>query len=331
MMNVLLEKDADLNLIRQRRVAVIGFGNQGSAPADNLRDRGVPLVVGARPDSPSWARAAAAGHDVRSPEHAAAAADFIINLVPDEAQAQVHHSAIEPVLRHGVVLAYGHGFSIHFEQIRPPAEVDVVLIAPVGPGSILRSRFVEGSGIPCLIAVHQDASGSARPLALSYAAALGGGRAGILETSFKHECETDLFGEQAVIVGGVAHLIAAGFETLVEAGYPEELAYFECAHQMKLLVDLIHAEGLAGMRRRISNTARYGDLTRGPRVIDGRTRDRMRAILAEIQSGEFAREWTQEVAGGGPRLDALSRAASSHPIEEVGSRLRNLGSSKHPK
>jgi ketol-acid reductoisomerase len=323
-MDVLFERDTDPELIKTRTVAIVGFGNQGHAHAANLRDRGVRVIVAVRENSPSRERALAAGHDVRSIEDTVKAADLIMNLAPDETQPELHARAIAPHLGPEKMLAFGHGFSIHFQRIVPPAENDVILVAPVGPGHLLRARFLEGSGIPCVIAVGQDRSGRARAIALSYAAALGGGRAGIMETTFREECETDLFGEQAVIVGGVSKLIAAGFETLVEAGYPEELAYFECAHQMKLLVDLIHAHGIAGMRERISNTARYGDLTRGPRIIDDGVKARMKEALAEIQSGAFADEWTREYQSGKKTLARLSEEAANHPIEEVGARLRAL-------
>lgn len=321
-MRMLLDADADLEVIRARTVAVIGFGNQGHAHATNLKDRGVRVVVGLKEDSPSRARAAAEGLEVRAVDAAVRAADVVMNLAPDEVQAEIHARAIAPNLRAGQALAFGHGFAIHFGRIVPPTQVDVVLIAPVGPGRLLRQRFVEGGGIPALIAVHQDATGAARALALAYAAAIGSGRTAILETTFREECETDLFGEQAVIVGGVSRLITAGFETLVEAGYPESLAYFECAHQMKLLTDLIHERGIAGMRQAISNTARYGDLTRGRRIIDEGVKARMREVLDEIRSGAFATEWTDEHAAGGPRLAALTAREAAHPIEAIGAELR---------
>jgi ketol-acid reductoisomerase len=329
-MDVLLEADTDPRIIAGETVAIVGFGNQGAAHAANLRDRGVSIIVGARAGTRSGDQARDEGFEVRSVAEAVSASTVIMNLLPDEVQAEVHGASIGPNLKKGAVLAFGHGFSIRFQQIHPPADTDVILVAPVGPGHLLRRRFVEGGGIPCLIAVHQDPSGRGRSLALSYAAALGSGRAGILETTFEEECETDLFGEQTVIVGGVSELITAGFETLVEAGYPEELAYFECAHQMKLLVDLIHEHGIAGMRKAISNTARYGDLTRGPRIIDASVKARMKKALAEIQSGAFAEEWTKEHASGGARLAALTDAAAQHPIERIGARLRALIAKKAP-
>lgn len=327
-MQLLFEGDADLELIKARTVAIVGFGNQGHAHAANLRDRGVKVIVAVRDQSQSGAKARAAGHDVRSIPEAVRAADVIMNLAPDEVQADLHQQFIAPNLSAGKALAFGHGFSIHFKKIVPSKENDVLLIAPVGPGHLLRSRFEKGAGIPCLIAVGNDASGSARALALSYAAAIGGGRAGIIESTFRDECETDLFGEQAVIVGGVSRLITAGFETLVEAGYPAELAYFECSHQMKLLTDLIHSHGIAGMRERISNTARYGDLTRGPRIVDDSVKARMKEALAQIQSGEFAEEWVRENIAGKPKLTELTNIAAAHPIEEVGKKLRALAAPK---
>lgn len=324
MLPVLFDPDIDREQIRQKRVAVIGFGNQGHAHAANLRDSGVRVLVGARVGSPSWKRAEEQGFEVRAVADVVRDVDIIMNLAPDEVQAELYREHIAPQLSAGQMLSFGHGFSIHFEHIAPPAEVDVTLVAPVGPGHLLRSRFVEGSGIPCLIAVQNDASGHARAIALAYAAAIGGGRAGVLETTFREECETDLFGEQAVIVGGVARLITMGFEVLVEAGFPEELAYFECAHQMKLLTDLIHNHGIAGMREKISNTARYGDLTRGPRVIDDRVKENMRALLGEITSGAFATEWTREARAGSPTLRALQTRAAEHPIEDIGARIRAI-------
>ncbi|MCK6544914.1 ketol-acid reductoisomerase [Myxococcota bacterium] len=323
-MKILFDADADLAVVRARTVAIVGYGNQGHAHAANLRDSGVRVIVGARAEGASGLRARDAGFDVRTIEDATAASDVVMILAPDETQAALFSRSIAPHLRPGATLAFGHGFSIRFRTIVPPPSVDVVLVAPVGPGHLLRSRFVEGAGIPSVVAVEQDVTGTARALAISYAAALGSGRSGIMESTFREECETDLFGEQAVIVGGVARLITAGFETLVEAGYPEELAYFECAHQMKLLTDLIHHHGIAGMRARISNTARYGDLTRGPRIIDDGVKERMRAVLEEVRSGAFANEWITEHANGGPELAWRTREEAAHPIEVVGARLRAL-------
>lgn len=324
-MQVLFDRDADISIIQKHTVAIVGFGNQGHAHAANLQDRGVRVLVGLREDSSSRKKAIDAGHQVLNIEEATQNATVVMNLAPDEAQAEIHEKSIAPHLQAGAVLAFGHGFSIRFQRIQPRSDTPVILVAPVGPGHLLRSRFVEGGGIPVLIAAENDPHKKARALALSYAAAIGGGRAGIIESTFTEECETDLFGEQAVIVGGVSRLITAGFETLVEAGYPEELAYFECAHQMKLLVDLIYAHGISGMRERISNTARYGDLTRGPRIIDESVKTRMKEALAEIQSGAFAEEWIREYSGGKQRLRALTEAGKTHPIEDVGARLRALG------
>jgi ketol-acid reductoisomerase len=323
-MDVWTDRDIDLVPIRSRSVAIVGYGNQGAAQAQNLRDSGVEVIVGARADGKTRSEAERAGFEVVSIDEAVQRAAVVAILAPDEAQPALFRDHIAPWLREGQTLAFGHGFSIRFEAIAPPPFVDVVLVAPVGPGKLLRSRYEEGRGIPCLIAVHQDASGHARSLALAYAGAIGGGRAGIMETTFRDECETDLFGEQTVICGGVSALITAGFETLVEAGYPEELAFFECCHQMKLLVDLIFERGIAGMRHAISNTAKYGDLTRGPRVIDSSVKDRMREILGEIQRGEFAREWMDEFARGAPELRKRIEASEQHPLEAVGARLRDL-------
>lgn len=327
-MKLYFDRDADLGPVRAQRVAIIGYGNQGQAHAANLRDSGVQVVVGARAGGKAAASAQAAGFQVLAIEDTPQAAELLMILAPDETHAQIFDRSLAPRLTAQHTLAFGHGFSIHFRQVVPPADNDVILVAPVGPGHQLRSRFVEGGGIPVVVAVGQGDLPRARALAFSYAKALGGGRAGIMETTFREECETDLFGEQAVIVGGVSRLITAGFETLVEAGYPEELAYFECAHQMKLLVDLIHTHGIAGMRRAISNTARYGDLTRGPRVIDEGVKARMRQVLAEVQSGAFAAEWIAEHGAGLPRLSALAAQAEAHPIEAVGARLRALGTDK---
>jgi ketol-acid reductoisomerase len=313
--------DADLSLLRARTVAILGHGNQGHAHAANLRDEGVRVVIGAR-EGASADRARDAGFEVASLGEATRAADVVMVLLPDEVQPAVLGEAVLPALRPGQALAFAHGFSIHFGLVQPPPGVDVILAAPVGPGHLLRTRKLEGRGIPGIFGVHRDATGHARALALAYAAAIGCGSAGLVEASFREECETDLFGEQNVICGGVTALITAGFETLVEAGYPEELAYFECAHQMKLLVDLIFERGVAGMRSAISGTAKYGDLTRGPRVIDPGVKARMREALTEVQRGDFAREWMAEHAAGRPRLTALERAAAAHPMEAVGRRLR---------
>ncbi len=323
-MRVLTDREIDLAPILSRTVAIVGYGNQGAAQALNLRDSGVEVIVGSRAQSRTQREAETAGFEVTSIGDAVERAAVVAILAPDEAQGSLFSAQVAPHLREGQTLSFGHGFSIHFGTIAPPPFVDVVLVAPVGPGKLLRSRYLESGGIPCLTAVHQDPSRHAREVALAYARALGSGRAGILETTFRDECETDLFGEQTVICGGVSSLITAGFETLVEAGYPEELAFFECCHQMKLLVDLIFERGIAGMRHAISNTAKYGDLTRGPRVIDPYVKARMQEILGEIQRGEFAREWIGEFEAGAPRLKALIEASEQHRIERAGARLRPL-------
>jgi ketol-acid reductoisomerase len=321
---ILTDRELDPAPIRGQRVAILGYGNQGAAHAQNLRDSGVQVLVGARPGSPSGEAATKAGFEVLPAGPAAAAAQVVMILVPDERQGELYQKELLPHLGHHPVLAFGHGFAIRFGTITPRPELPVILVAPVGPGRLLRQRYTENSGIPCVVGVHQDPRGNARALALSYAAALGSGKAGVVEASFAEETETDLFGEQTVICGGVTALIKAGFETLVEAGYPEELAYFECAHQMKLLVDLIHERGIAGMREAISNTAKYGDLTRGPRVIDAGVKARMKEALAEVQSGAFAKEWIAEYQAGAPQLAAKMKEAQVHPIEPIGARLRGL-------
>jgi ketol-acid reductoisomerase len=323
-MKVYYDRDADLSIIRGKKVAIIGYGSQGHAHANNLKDSGVDVVVGLRAGSVSEPKARAAGLAVRPVPEAVAGADVVMVLVPDEHQARVYREEIGPHLKNGAALAFAHGFVIHFQQIEPRADLDVIMIAPKGPGHRVRSTYTQGGGVPSLIAVDQDASGTARAIALSYAAANGGGRAGIIETTFREECETDLFGEQVVLCGGLTALIQAGFETLVEAGYPPEMAYFECLHEVKLIADLIHEGGIASMRRAISNTAEYGDFTRGPRIVTDQTRAEMRKVLAEIQTGAFAREFILENQAGAPSLKAMRRLARSHPIEEVGETLRGM-------
>ena len=323
-MKVFYEKDADLSIIRSLKVAVIGYGSQGHAHANNLKDSGVDVTVGLRPGSASAAKAEKAGLEVRPVAEAVQGADLVMMLVPDEHQPRVYAEQVEPGLREGATLAFAHGFNIHFGCIEPRADLDVIMIAPKGPGHLVRSTYTQGAGVPSLIAVHQDATGRARETALSYAAAIGAGRAGIIETTFREETETDLFGEQAVLCGGATALVQAGFEVLVEAGYAPEMAYFECLHELKLIVDLMYEGGIANMRYSISNTAEYGDLTRGPRVIDERVKEEMRRILGEIQSGRFAREWILENQAGAPVLKALRRRGREHPIEEVGERLRAM-------
>jgi ketol-acid reductoisomerase len=323
-MQVYYDKDADLSIIQKMRVLVIGYGSQGHAHANNLRDSGVEVSVGLRPGSASEAKARNAGLTVKSVPEAVAAADVVMVLVPDEHQARLYREEVRAHLRQGAALAFAHGFNIHFQQIEPRADLDVIMVAPKGPGHLVRSTYTQGGGVPSLIAVYQDASAQAREVALSYASAIGAGRAGVIETTFREECETDLFGEQVVLCGGLTALIQAGFETLVEAGYPPEMAYFECLHEVKLIVDLIYEGGIANMRYSISNTAEYGDLTRGPRVITDETRAEMRRILRDIQTGQFAREFILENQAGAPTLKAMRRLSQAHPIEEVGARLREM-------
>ena len=314
------DKDADLNIIKNMKVAIIGYGSQGHAHANNLKDSGVDVSVGLRPGSASEKKALDAGLTVKTIEDATAWADLVMILAPDEFQASLYSESIEPNLKQGATLAFAHGFNIHFELIKPRADLDVVMIAPKAPGHTVRSEFVKGGGIPDLIAVQQDASGKAKDVALSYASAIGGGRTGILETSFKDETETDLFGEQAVLCGGTTALVQAGFETLVEAGYEPEMAYFECLHELKLIVDLMYEGGIANMRYSISNTAEYGDITRGPRVVTAQTKEEMKKILSEIQSGSFAKEFVQNVSS----LPQSREKQKQHQIEQVGESLRSM-------
>ena len=323
-MKIYYDKDADLSVIKGKKVAIVGYGSQGHAHALNLKDSGVSVVVGLRPGSASAAKAQNAGLTVKPIAEAVKGADVVMILAPDEHQAAIYKEHIEPNLKPGAALAFAHGFNIHFKRIAPRKDMDVFMVAPKGPGHLVRSTFTQGGGVPCLIALHQDASGNARALALSYASAIGGGRAGVIETTFRDETETDLFGEQAVLCGGATALVQAGYETLVEAGYPPEMAYFECLHELKLIVDLMYEGGIANMRYSISNTAEYGDLTRGPRVVNEQTKAEMRKILKEIQSGDFAREWIAENESGGKRFPELRAKAAKHPIEEVGGRLREM-------
>lgn len=323
-MNIYYEKDADLSIIRGMKVAIVGYGSQGHAHANNLKDSGVEVVVGLRPGSSSAHKAENAGLAVKSIPEAVAMADLVMLLAPDEHQAAIYQEQILPSLGQGVALAFAHGFNIHFGRIEPRADLDVIMIAPKGPGHLVRSTYTQGGGVPSLIAIHQDASGRARDIALSYAAANGGCRAGVIETSFREETETDLFGEQVVLCGGLTALAQAGFETLTEAGYAPEMAYFECLHELKLIVDLMYEGGIANMRYSISNTAEYGDLTRGPRIITEETRAEMRRILAEIQSGQFAREFILENQAGAPTLKAMRRIGREHQIEQVGEQLRSM-------
>ncbi len=324
MMNVYYDKDADLSIIKGKKVAVLGYGSQGHAHANNLKESGVSVVVGLREGSASEGKAKEAGLDVASLEKAVQSADVIMVLAPDEHQASLYRDVIAPHARKGAAMAFAHGFNIHFGQIEPREDMDVIMIAPKGPGHLVRSTYVDGGGVPSLIAVHQDRSGQARDIALSYASANGGGRAGVIETTFREETETDLFGEQTVLCGGVSALVEAGFETLVDAGYAPEMAYFECLHELKLIVDLLYEGGIANMRYSVSNTAEYGDVSRGRRIINEQSRQAMKEILAEIQSGRFAREFILENVAGNPTLKAHRRLSEEHEIEQVGSRLRGM-------
>jgi len=318
------DADANLDILAGKTIAIIGYGSQGHAHALNLKDSGMNVIVGLYPGSKSAIKAKDAGLVVHSVEDAAKAADFIMILLPDEVQKTVYKNEIEPYLTEGKTLAFAHGFNIHFGQVVPPSHVDVVMVAPKGPGHLVRRTYEQGQGVPALFAVYQDASGQARDRAMAYAKGIGGTRGGVLETTFREETETDLFGEQAVLCGGLSALIKAGFETLVEAGYQPELAYFECLHEVKLIVDLVVEGGLAKMRDSISNTAEYGDYTRGPRIVTDETRAEMRKILSEIQSGQFARDFVLENQAGKPGFTAMRRQEAEHPIEAVGKDLRAM-------
>ena len=323
-MQVYYDKDADLSIVQRMKVAVIGYGSQGHAHANNLRDSGVEVSVGLREGSGSWPKAEQAGFAVRSVADAVREADLAMVLAPDEHQQAIYASAIAPNIKEGAAIAFAHGFNIHFQLIEPRADLDVLMVAPKGPGHTVRSTYVEGGGVPSLIAVAQDASGQAKEIALSYACANGAGRAGIIETTFREETETDLFGEQTVLCGGAAALVTAGFETLVEAGYAPEMAYFECLHELKLIVDFFYEGGISNMWYTVSNTAEYGGLTRGSRVVTEETKAEMRRILEEIQSGRFAREFVTENQAGAPTIKAMRRRSQAHAIEDVGARLRAM-------
>jgi ketol-acid reductoisomerase len=323
-MKVYYEGDADLDLLKGKKVAIIGFGSQGHAHALNLSDSGLDVVVGLREGGASWKHAEEAGVKVVSTAEAAQMGDIIIMLIQDDRQPEVFQKEIIPGLKGGKVLMFAHGFNIHYSQIIPPEDVDVVMVAPKSPGHVMRREYLAGAGVPCLVAVYQDVSGKAKDIGLAYAKGLGGTRAGVIETSFKEETETDLFGEQVVLCGGVSHLIAAAFEVLTEAGYAPEMAYFECLHELKLIVDLIYEGGLSTMRYSVSDTAEYGDYTSGPRIINEDTKQVMREILEAVQNGQWARQWILENRAGRPYFTAMRRRWAEHPIEQVGQRLRGM-------
>ncbi len=324
MVKIYYDQDANLEMLAGKTVAIIGYGSQGHAHALNLKESGVNVVVGLYKGSKSWPKAEAEGLKVMTAADAAKTADVVMMLIPDEKQAATYKNDIGPNLKSGSALAFAHGFNIHFGQIVPPPDVDVFMVAPKGPGHLVRRVFTEGAGVPCLVAVHQDASGKAYDIGLAYAKGIGGTRAGVLDTTFREETETDLFGEQAVLCGGITALMTAGYETLVEAGYKPESAYFECFHEMKLIVDLMYEGGMAKMRHSISDTAEYGDYTTGSRIITDATRAEMKKILAEIQDGTFAKKWLLENQANRPQFNAMRRRAAQHPIEEVGAKLRNM-------
>lgn len=318
------EKDADLDVIKKKKIAVLGYGSQGHAHAQNLKDSGLDVIVGLRKESSSWQKAAKDGFIVKTVSAASKEADIIMVLVPDQSQAQVWEDDIAPVINSGNAVLFAHGFNIHFNQIEPPADIDVLMVAPKGPGHLVRRTYVEGSAVPALIAIHQDATGNAKKVGLAYAKGIGATRAGVLETTFKEETETDLFGEQVVLCGGTSELIRASFDTLVEAGYQPEVAYFECLHELKLITDLIHEKGITGMRDSISDTAEYGDLIVGKRIITEDTRWEMKEVLSDIQSGKFAREWILENKANRPVFNAMRKKESEHLIEKVGKKLRSM-------
>jgi ketol-acid reductoisomerase len=321
---ILYDADANPNALKGKQIAILGYGSQGHAHALNLRDSGYDVVVGLRPDSSSRAKASDAGLEVLDTADAASQGDTVMILLPDERQGEIWSSEIADGIAEGNLILFGHGFSIHFGEIEPPPDVDVGMVAPKGPGHLVRRQYEEGKGVPCLMAVHEDATGNARELVLAYASGIGGGRAGIIETTFKDETETDLFGEQSVLCGGATELVRAGFETLVEAGYDPRLAYFETLHELKLIVDLMYEKGVQGMRYSISNTAEYGDMTRGAKVIGPEVREAMKQVLADIQSGEFAKEWIAENRAGAENFQRLRDEAAGHEIESVGKDLRSM-------
>ena len=322
-MKMFYDQDADLKHLKDKKVAIVGFGSQGHAHANNLRDSGMQVAAGLR-EGGSWEKAKKAGLQPMPVREAAQWADVVMCLAPDECQAELYQNEINPGLKSGAFLAFAHGFNIHFQQIVPREDLNVFMVAPKGPGHLVRSEYSRGSGVPMLMAIHQDPSAQTRDVALAYASAIGGGRAGVLETTFREETETDLFGEQVVLCGGLTAMITAAYDTLVEAGYSPDLAYFECLHEVKLIVDLIYEGGISNMRYSISSTAKYGDLTRGPRIVDERTRREMKKILSEIQSGRFAKEWILENRANRPVFNALTKKGEAHPIEKVGEKLRSM-------
>ncbi len=323
MIRVYYDKDANLDHLKDKKIAIMGYGSQGHAHAKNLKESGMDVIIGLRTGG-SWKKAEDAGFKVMTPSDAAKEADIIMILLPDEVQAEVYHNEISPNMKEDAYLSFAHGFNIHYGQIVPPSSANVFMAAPKGPGHLVRSEYTKGSGVPCLIAIHQDPSGNTKDIALAYASAIGCGRAGAIETTFREETETDLFGEQVVLCGGLTALIQAAFETLVNAGYAPEMAYFECLHEVKLITDLIYEGGIANMRYSISNTAQYGDLTRGPRIITEDTKKEMGKILKEIQSGEFAREWILECRANKPVFNALTKKGEGHVIENIGAKLREM-------
>jgi ketol-acid reductoisomerase len=324
MAKVYYDNDANLELLKDKTIAIIGYGNQGAAQAQNLKDSGVKVIIAEVEGSPNWENAKNAGFEVMGAAEAAKLGDIVQILIPDELQSKIYKEAIKKSMKKGKTLMFSHGFNIHFKAIKPPKDIDIIMVAPKSPGFMLRETYSQGAGVPCLIAVFQDASGKAKETALAYAKGIGGTRAGVFETTFKEEVETDLFGEQTVLCGGCTSLVKAGFETLVEAGYQPEMAYFECLHELKLIVDLIYKQGIAGMRRAISNTAEYGDLTVGPKIVDEKVKKRMKKALDRIQSGAFAREWIKENKNGCPNFKALREKDQNHQIEQVGKQLRDM-------